>query len=109
MSTSSLARTLGLILVLGALSFARPALAQQPTQPPGQQQHEMEAMGPMMSQMAQAMLQTAMDFYAKPETARALAAFAKNYLAALTAAGFSRDEALRIVIGHGMPTLPGAR
>jgi hypothetical protein len=104
------ARTSGLVCALLAMTtLARPASAQQPVQPsPDVVQQQMEAMGPMMAQMTRTMLQGALEFYAQPATARSLATFSKNYLEALVAVGFTREEALRIVAAHGLPTLPGA-
>lgn len=41
---------------------------------------------------------------AKPETAKKLAKFTKNYFDALVAEGFTRDEALQIVKAFTMPS-----
>jgi hypothetical protein len=43
---------------------------------------------------------------AKPESADQLATFMKNYRDALLAKGFTREEALQIVRGTGMPSMP---
>jgi hypothetical protein len=106
----AIARTSGLVYALVAMTMlARPASAQQPSQPsPDVVQQQMAAMGPMMAQMTRAMLQSGLEFYAQPTTARSLATFSKNYLDALVAVGFTREEALRVVAAHGLPTLPGA-
>ena len=102
----------GLSLSLGLIALllvATPVSAQQPTPqlPPEVVQQQADAMVPMITQMTRITLQTSLDFYAQPATARALATFTKNYRDALVAAGFTRDEALRIVAAHGLPALPG--
>ena len=68
----------------------------------------MEAMGPMMGQMMSSMLDGMLTVLAKPETAQRTAAFSKNYYDALVAKGFSNEDALKIVMAHGIP-MPGGR
>lgn len=95
--------------LLAVVAVSQPVSAQQPAQPtPAEAQQQMDAMAPMMVQMTRAMLQAGLEFYAQPATARAMATFTKNYHEALIAVGFTRDDALRIVAAHGLPTLPGA-
>jgi hypothetical protein len=108
-SRAPLAITLALVL---SLAFAPARLAaQDPT--PGMDKAQMDAqmamMGPMMSQMMQSMLQGMLLQLAKPETAQNLATFTKNYFDALVAKGFTREEAIRIVVAVGMPTMPGMK
>lgn len=110
MSFSAILRTPALALgLIGALSVATAASAQQPAAQPSADvvKQQTEAMLPMIIQMTRATLQISLDFYAQPSTARALATFSKNYLDALVAVGFTREEALRVVAAHGLPTLPG--
>ena len=89
----------------------RAAGAAQPTrQPPMEaQQEQLAAMAPMMGQMMQVMLQSTLRALAMPESAEQLATFTRNYYDALVAKGFTRDEALRIVMAHGIPATPTGR
>ena len=110
MSFSAILRPPALALgLIGALFVATAASAQQPpTQPPADVvEQETYPMVNMVTEMTRITLQISLDFYAKPSTARVLATFSKNYLDALVAVGFTRDEALRIVAAHGVPTLSG--
>ncbi len=45
---------------------------------------------------------------AKPESADRLATFTKNYYDALIRKGFTKEQALQIVIATGMPRMPNA-
>ena len=69
----------------------------------------MSAMMPMWEQMMTAMMRGTLAVLAEPETAQQMAAFNKNYFDALVAKGFTRAEALQIVIAVGVPMTPGAR
>jgi hypothetical protein len=71
-------------------------------------QKSMEMFGPMMGQMMSGMLDGMLTVLAKPETAQRTAAFTKNYHDALIAQGFSKEDALKIVMAHGIP-MPGGR
>ena len=71
-------------------------------------QKMMEGMGPMMGTMMAGMLDGMLTVLAKPETAQRAASFSKNYYDALVAKGFSNDDALKIVMAHGLP-MPGGR
>jgi hypothetical protein len=84
---------------------AKPAA--KPVQPPDMHK-AMEAMGPMMGQMMSSMLDGMLVVLAKPETAQRTATFSRNYYDALIAKGFSNEDALRIVMAHGIP-MPGGR
>jgi hypothetical protein len=70
---------------------------------------QMMAMGPMMVRMTTAMMTATYDNLAQPETAEKLATFVRNYYKALIAKGFSSDEAMRIVVAVGLPSVGGAR
>lgn len=74
---------------------------------PEQEQVEMEKtfqqMGPAMGSMMEGMMGAMFRFLAKPETAENLATFTKNYYDALVRKGFSKEQALRIVISVGVP------
>ena len=95
---------------LVALAAAPSRLAaQDPAPNQAQVDAQMAMMAPMMSQMMQSMMQGMLLQLARPETAQNLATFTKNYFDALVAKGFTRDEALRIVVAVGMPTMPGMK
>jgi rRNA processing protein Krr1/Pno1 len=68
-----------------------------------------EVMGPMMRANMQAMMEATLTVLARKETADQMATFAKNYLDALVAKGFSREEALRLVAAHAPTLVPGVR
>jgi hypothetical protein len=69
------------------------------------QSEQMATMGPVFGQMAEQMLQGTFAALARPETTEQLAAFSKRYYDALIEQGFEPDQALRIVVGFGIPTL----
>jgi hypothetical protein len=77
------------------------APAQQPTGPDIAQMQQ--AMGPMMQQMATAMLEGTLVTMAKPENAERLADFTRHYYDALIKRGFTKEEALQIVIATRFP------
>ena len=107
------------VLIISAVVIAAGSLAaQQPTpsrpaKPDSTQARAQEAaamMGPMMQQMAPMMGQMAafslegtLAALAKPENAERLADFTKNYYDALVKRGFTKDQALQIVMAVGMP------
>ena len=109
-------RITGTALVLGALLLppAR-AVSQQPTVSESlraQMAQTSAMMGPMMGQMMEAMMEAMMEgmlrVMAKPESADRLATFTKNYYDALIRKGFTKEQALQIVIATGMPRMPNA-
>jgi hypothetical protein len=109
-SRAPLAIALAMLVALVTLPAAPSSLAaQDPAANQAQVDAQMAMMAPMMSQMMQSMMQGMLLQLAKPETAQHLAAFSKNYFDALVAKGFTRDEALRIVVSVGMPTMPGMK
>jgi hypothetical protein len=67
----------------------------------------MQQMAPMMSQMAAMTLEGTLAALAKPENAERLADFTKNYYDALVRRGFTKEQALQIVMAVGVPH-PGA-
>ena len=96
------------MLLLVACSVA----AQQPTPDSAQRraQQAAEMMGPMMQQMAPMMQQMAvltmegtLAALAKPENAEHLADFTKHYYDALLKRGFTKEQALQIVMAVGIP------
>lgn len=60
-------------------------------------------MSPMIGQMMQAMLRSTLAALADPQVTEQMATFTRNYFDALVAKGFTREEALRIVLAHGIP------
>ncbi len=66
-------------------------------------------MGPMMARMMESMMETMLKILAKPESAEQLATFSKNFYDALIAKGFSKEDALRIVVSIGMPSIPSMK
>jgi hypothetical protein len=64
---------------------------------------------PWVGQMAETVMGATLAVLSRPETAERIAAFARNYYDALVAKGFSADEALRIVLAHGVPFQPAGR
>lgn len=67
-------------------------------------QKQMKAMTPMFGNMARGMMQGRFAALAAPETTQQLARFARSYYEALVAEGFTKDEALQIVIAVGIPS-----
>jgi len=85
------------------------ASGQRPSKPDSMQAQLEQAsamMGPMMGQMMEAMMEGMLRVLSKPENAERLAAFTRNYYDALVRKGFTKDEALQIVIAAGMPRVP---
>lgn len=62
-----------------------------------------DSIKPMFSAVMGGMYGGIIDFLARPETAAKLATFAKNYFDELIKRGFSREEALMLVRGVGIP------
>jgi hypothetical protein len=105
--TCTLLRSALAALCLAAVAAGH-AAAQNPAPSPSRADSaavraQLQTMMPMFSQMMAAMLQGTLDVLARPETAEQLATFDRNYLDALLHHGFSRDEALRIVVSVGLP------
>ena len=66
-------------------------------------------MGPMMEQMMTAGMTATLKVLAKPESAQELATFVKNFYDALISKGFTKEDALKIVMAIGMPHPTGGR
>ena len=92
------------------LLFATVCLAQDEKMSPEEQQvmiqQQMNAMTPMFGQMMRAMMTATFDVLSQPESAEKLASFTRNYYDALIKKGFSKDEALKIAMSIGMPSMP---
>ena len=99
-------------IVLTSLLLALPCIAQeapaqrQPT--PEDMQKIMDAtmgvMVPMMGRMSEVIIEAQLKFAAQPETAERIATFKKNLYDALLRKGFSKSDALQIVIATGIPS-----
>jgi hypothetical protein len=64
---------------------------------------------PMFGRMAEVMVEGTLKTLSKPENTDRLAAFMRQYYDALVKQGFTKGEALQIVIAAGLPTAPGAK
>jgi hypothetical protein len=77
---------------------------------PEQQQQMMEqsmnAMLPFMGQMMKIMMKVQFEVLADPSTAEQLAIYTRNYYEALIKKGFTKEEALKIAMNMGIPSLP---
>ena len=102
--------TLGVVIAFGVLAGV--AEGQQVTVDSAQISAEhsrvqmdsaMSMMGPMMSQMAEATMAATLKALSKPEAAEQLATFSRNYYNALLKKGFTKDQALSIVMSVRMP------
>jgi hypothetical protein len=62
-------------------------------------------MGPAMGLMMKGMMSAMLDFLCEPESAEKLATFTRNYYDALIKKGFTQEQALRIVISQGIPSM----
>ena len=105
-------------LVSVVLLAVAPALAlgQQPSPTPtrrdtsaaAQMQQVMgmvNQMGPMYETMMKSMIEGTLKALAEPENVERMAAFTRRYYEALIKQGFTKDEALQIVAGVGVPAL----
>lgn len=87
---------------------ARPAVSHKQNVPSEQEMKKaMEAtygaMVPIIERMADAIIESRLNAGAKPETANRIAAFNKNLYDALIRQGFSKDEALQIMVSTPLP------
>ena len=113
------------ILVLVLLAFAPPVvLAQQPPTPlnprdtlPAARVQQMQQqmmgmfsqMGPMYETMMKSMIDGTLKAMGEPENVERLAAFTRRYYESLIKQGFTKEEALAIVAGVGVPALRTGR
>ncbi len=94
-------------LLLAAPCFAQEAPVQRQPSPEEMQKimdATMGAMVPMMGRMMEVMIEAQLKFATKPDTAERLATFKKNLYDALLTKGFSKSEALQIVVATGLPS-----
>ena len=95
---------MGAMLALVVLSTVpqNAPLAQEEQQIPTEQAQEM-MMQTMMPMMIQAMFGAVLDFFSDPAVAEKEAIHARNFYEALIKRGYSKQEALAIVVGYGSP------
>ncbi len=83
---------------------------QTPQKTSGFSQEEIQKMMvPMMRQMMESMMDGLFTILAKKESAEKLAAFKKNLYDALLTQGFTKEQAMQIVIATGIPTMPAMK
>ncbi len=94
--------------VLSARAEDAPAQSIDPKARQQEAQQAMQAMmGPMMAQMMTTMVEAMSKTFAKQEIADNFAMFTRNYYLALVKNGFTEEEALKIVISSGLPSMGG--
>jgi hypothetical protein len=108
--------TLGVATAFGLLTGTAEGQQVQvdTTQPTAEQMRlqmdsAMGMMGPMMGQMAEVSMAATLKALSKPEAAEQLATFSRNYYNALIKKGFTKDQALSIVMSARMPLSSVAR
>ena len=118
-TTAKGSRPLQIVAVLGVALLAAaptPAFAQQPsptatrrdTSAAAQMQQMMgvfNQMGPMYETMMKSMIEGTLKAIAEPENVERMATFTRRYYEALIKQGFTKEEALQIVAGVGVPAL----
>jgi len=62
-------------------------------------------MGPMYETMMKSMIEGTLKALGDPENVERMAVFTRRYYQALIKQGFSKDEALQIVAGVGVPAM----
>jgi hypothetical protein len=105
-------RNLIILCVLATVILATPLRAQEATpqrQPTPEEMQKimdatMGAMVPMMGRMTEVMIEAQLKSAALPDTAERLATFKRNLYDALMRRGFSKSEALQIVMATGIPS-----
>jgi hypothetical protein len=111
------ARRSPLVAFLLLISIPVALAGQQPTARPqtpdsaafAQMAGMFNQMGPMYETMTQAMVEGTLKALERPEVVDRLAAFTRRYYEALIRQGFTKDEALQIVAGVGIPALKNTR
>jgi hypothetical protein len=110
--------TLTMILAVASLTTTNIASAQDSTE---QRQNEQvtpenvfggffgDSMQAQLTQMATKVIDGYLDYLAKPETTKKLAAFQKNYYDALVEQGFTKEQAFELVLRFGNPLAYGLR
>jgi hypothetical protein len=110
MTAAALMTAFALAPVLPARAEDAPASAQSADPQQRQREAQMamqQMMGPMMAQMMSAMVEAMSQTFAKKEIADNFATFTRNYYLALVKNGFTEEEALKIVVSSGLPSMGG--
>lgn len=105
-------RYLACSLVVALLLAAPPGFAQEPSprrQPTPEEMQKimdatMGAMVPVMGRMVEAMIEAQLKLAELPETASRIATFKRNLYEDLVKKGFTKSEALQIIIATGPPS-----
>jgi hypothetical protein len=104
--------TLTLVLTACTAFASEPSTGKQPSPNDLQQIMEMSlgSMVPLMTRMTEATIEAQLKIAEKPETAGRIATFKKNLYDALVKQGFSKKEALDIMMNTAMPSaMPGMK
>lgn len=68
-----------------------------------------DSMHAQLTEMATKVIDGYLDYLAKPQTAKKLATFQKNYYDALIEQGFTKEQAFELVLRFGNPLADGPR
>jgi TonB family protein len=68
-----------------------------------------QMMMPMMRQMMESMMEGLLTILSRKESAEKMALFKKNLYDALLTQGFTKEQAMQIVIATGIPSMPSMR
>lgn len=68
-----------------------------------------DSMQAQLTEMATKVIDGYLDYLAKPQTAKKLATFQKNYYDALIEQGFTKEQAFELVLRFGNPLADGPR
>lgn len=99
------------IITLLLIACSSRAMGQRPVMSDSmkaQLEQTSQMMGPMMGQMMQSMMEGMLKTMAKPENVELLATFTRSYYDALIRKGFTKEEALQIVVATGIPRMPSS-
>jgi hypothetical protein len=115
-------RAQALVVLTGALLGLAPAavFAQQPASKPAtrdtasaaqidQMMGMFNQMGPMYETMMKSMVEGTLKAISEPENIERMAVFTRRYYEALMKHGFTKEEALQIVAGVGVPAMKAGR
>ncbi len=70
---------------------------------------QLEELQPAILNMVQGIMEAHVNLIARPDIARSLASYTRNYYLALTDQGFTEAQALKIVIAGGIPSPPSMK
>lgn len=106
----TLSRIAAISMLLLGLGVVKPvvARAQQSDSTQAMMGAYVDLMSPMMGKLVAASVSAVLDVLDKPATTEKLATFTRNYYDALVSKGFTKEEAMRIVLAVGVP-MPGSK